>query len=64
MIVLALLSIGALFALIAAWFAILFTKQFPDSLFNYIVGVFRWQYRVNAYTNLLRDEYPPFSLEA
>jgi hypothetical protein len=57
------LFVGALLAAIAAWFAILFTKQYPESLFNFIVGVNRWQYRVNAYTNLMLDEYPPFSLE-
>jgi len=62
-IVLMLLGIVALFALIAAWFAILFTKRFPEGLFTFLVGVNRWQQRVNAYTNLLRDEYPPFSLE-
>ena len=63
LIVLALLFIGALIALTVAWFAILFTKRFPESLFIFLVGVLRWQYRVSAYTNLLRDEYPPFSLE-
>ncbi len=63
-IVLMLLGIAALFATIAVWFAILFTKRYPESLFTFLVGVNRWQLRVNAYTNLLRDEYPPFSLEA
>ncbi len=63
-IVLAFLFIGMLLALIGAWFSILFTKRFPESLFNFMVGVSRWQYRVGAYTNLMRDEYPPFSMEA
>ena len=62
-IVLAFLFIGAFIALTVAWFAILFTKRFPESLFNFLVGLLRWQYCVSAYTNLLRDEYPPFSLE-
>src|SRR3990170_1227284 len=61
-IVLLFLLIGVYVALIIAWFAILFTKRFPRGLFDLIVGVARWQYRVNAYTGLLRDEYPPFSL--
>jgi hypothetical protein len=61
-IVLLFLFIGAFVAWVIAWFAILFTKRFPRGLFNFIVGVTRWQYRVNAYTGLLRDEYPPFSL--
>ncbi len=61
-IVLYLLFIGAFVAWVIAWFAILFTGRFPRGLFDFIVGVLRWQYRVNAYTGLLRDEYPPFSL--
>ena len=62
-IILLFLGIGALLALIVAWFAILFTARFPESLFRYLVGVTRWQLRVNAYTSFMRDEYPPFSME-
>jgi hypothetical protein len=61
-IVLYFLFIAAFVAWVIAWFAILFTKRFPRGLFDFIVGVLRWQYRVNVYTGLLRDEYPPFSL--
>jgi len=45
-----------------AFFAILFTKRFPRGLFDFTVGIHRWTYRVSVYTNLQRDEYPPFSL--
>ena len=62
-IVLLFLFIGAFVAWVIAWFAILFTKRFPRGLFDFVVGVTRWQYRVDAYTGLLRDEYPPFSLK-
>lgn len=48
--------------LVVAWFAILFTGRFPRGLFDFSVGVTRWTLRVTAYVNLLRDEYPPFSL--
>ena len=61
-IVLLFLFIGAYVALMIAFFAILFTKRFPRGLFDFIVGVHRWNYRVSVYTNLQRDEYPPFSL--
>jgi hypothetical protein len=61
-IVLLFLFIGASVALVIAFFAILFTKRFPRGLFDFIVGVHRWNYRVSVYTSLLRDEYPPFSL--
>ncbi len=58
------LGIGAFFALIYAWFAILFTGEYPRSVFDYIVGVGRWALRVAAYVSLLvTDEYPPFSLQ-
>lgn len=61
--VLMFLAIGAVFAIIIAWFAILFTGKYPEGIFNYVVGVFRWGLRVNAYVSLLvTDEYPPFSL--
>jgi hypothetical protein len=62
-IVLFALGIAAFVVYIIAWFAILFTKRFPRGLFDFIVGYRRWEYRVNAYTGLLRDEYPPFSLK-
>lgn len=46
-----------------AWFAILFTGSYPRGLFDFVVGVIRWQLRVMAYSSLLTtDKYPPFSL--
>jgi hypothetical protein len=62
-IVLFALGIAAFVVYIIAWFAILFTKRFPRGLFDFMVGYRRWEYRVNAYAGLLRDEYPPFSLK-
>jgi hypothetical protein len=62
-VVLAVLSIGALFAVVAAWFSILFTGRYPRALFNYVVGVMRWSNRVSAYAFVLAtDKYPPFRL--
>jgi hypothetical protein len=63
-IVLGFLAIGAVFAVIIAWFAILFTGKYPRALFEFVVGVGRWGLRVNAYAFLLvTDRYPPFSLQ-
>jgi hypothetical protein len=63
-IVLAFLGVGAFFAMGIAWFVILFTGQYPRSIFDFIVGVMRWGLRVNAYAFLLvTDDYPPFSLQ-
>lgn len=62
-IVLAVLSVGAVVAILIAWFAILITGRYPRALFDYVVGVGRWALRVQAYATLLiTDRYPPFSL--
>ena len=62
-IVLFFLYIGAVFAVIIAWFAILFTGRYPRGLFDYVVGVMRWSNRVTGYAyTLVTDQYPPFSL--
>ena len=64
LVVLYALSLAAGITTLVAWFAILFTGKYPDGLFKFAVGVQRWNYNVNVYTLLLRDEYPPFSMDA
>jgi len=60
---LAVLAIGAVFATVIAWFAILFTGRYPTGLFDFVVGVGRWALRVQAYAFLLvTDRYPPFTM--
>ncbi len=57
------LEIAAFFAVIVAWFAILFTGRYPRGIFDFVEGVFRWHNRVAAYAFVLvTDRYPPFSL--
>jgi Domain of unknown function (DUF4389) len=62
-VVLFFLFIGASFALIGAWFAILFTGRYPRGIFSFVEGVYRWYFRVLGYGfALVTDEYPPFRL--
>jgi hypothetical protein len=62
-IVLFFLGIGAVVAVVVAWFAIIFTGRYPQSLFRFVVGVLRWSNRVTSYAFLLvTDQYPPFQL--
>jgi hypothetical protein len=53
--------LAAFIAAIIAWFAVLFTAQYPDGIFRFIEGFYRWQWRVNAYLFFMTDKYPPFS---
>jgi hypothetical protein len=62
-IVLIVLAIGALFAILISFFAVIITRRYPRGLFDYVVGVSRWAWRVQAYLLLMVDPYPPFSLQ-
>jgi len=63
-IVLAFLFVAVAFCVVIAWFAIMFTGKYPKGLFDFVVGVLRWELRVASYAILLTtDDYPPFSLD-
>ena len=63
-VVLFFLGIGTVLAVLAGFFAVLITGEYPEGIRDFVVGVYRWSLRVQAYVGLLTDEYPPFALHA
>jgi len=41
-----------------------FRHEYPQSIFDFVMWMNRWCFRVLAYAALMRDEYPPFRLES
>jgi hypothetical protein len=62
-VVLFFVSIAAGALLIVGWFAALFTGRLPGSIAEFLAGYLRWNMRVTAYTFLITDRYPPFTME-
>lgn len=53
----------ALLSLIAAA-TLAFRGHYPSGLFDLIMGLNRWCFRVLAYSALMTDQYPPFRLDS
>ena len=56
---------GGLVSMLAifAGVAVLFKGKYPKSIFDFVMRMNRWTYRVVIYVSLMTDRYPPFSLE-
>jgi hypothetical protein len=50
----------AYFVVVIAFFAILFTKKFPEGMFDFNVVALRWQNRANVYSYWMTEKYPPW----
>ena len=61
--VLAALCILACLGVIAGFFAVLMTGEYPEGIRAFLVSAYRYGLRVEAYVGLLTDAYPPFSLQ-
>lgn len=58
------LFIAATVVVFIGFFAVLITGGYPQGLRDFLVGVYRYNVRVQAYVGLLTDQYPPFTLHA
>jgi hypothetical protein len=57
---LSLYGIVAMLAAIGAWFAMMFTKRYPQGLYDFVAGYVKLSAQITGFTLLVTDEWPPF----
>ena len=57
---LGLYGVVAFLAAVAAWFAMLFTKRYPQGLYDFVAGYVKLSAQIGGWVLLITDEWPPF----
>ena len=63
-VVVVMLSVASLFVTVFGLAAVVVTGSYPARARNFLVGVYRYGLRVQAYVGLLTDDYPPFAVRS
>ena len=58
------LAIAACVGIVAGFFAVLVTGEYPERIRDFLVNAYRYALRVEAYVGFLTDRYPPLRLAA
>jgi len=56
--------VASIFVVLFGFVAVVVTGTYPQRARDFLVGVYRYGLRVQAYVGLLTDEYPPFALRS
>jgi len=62
-VMMAIYGIGAMFVLVIAWFAVIFTGRWPTGMRDFITRFSAYFLRVWAYVYMVDNKYPSFSLD-
>jgi len=58
------LAVASVFVILFGFLAVVVTGTYPIGARDFLVGVYRYGLRVQAYVGLLTDTYPPFSVRS
>lgn len=58
------LALASVFVIVFGLVAVIVTGSYPARARNFLVGVYRYGLRIQAYVGLLTDQYPPFAVRS